>query len=250
MRDRTGYACAVRYRGVTIVACALLGAAGCSQSESPLTAAKSVVFVGDSLAEQAAQYLAPLLQPRPLVPKFLGGTAPCDWLGNDLQLTADSVVVISFTGNSISPCMADGAGGFLAGQALIDKYRADITALVDGARSAGAHVLLVGQPVRGEPLPPDNIVDELNANYSDLANQDGVAFVDAGAAVESPDGSFAHALPCLEGEAECDVSGSNVVRSDDGLHFCPGAPPAGPCPGYASGAFRFAKAIADAINHS
>ena len=230
-----------------IPACVLLGAAsGCSQSDSTADAT-TVVFIGDSLAEQAGQYLGPLLGARPLVPKFLGGTAPCDWLGNAMQITAATVVVISFSGNSISPCMADGAGGFLVGQALIDKYRADITALVDNARSVNAQVLLVGQPIRGEPLPADDVIGALNAAYNGLANADGVAFVDAGAAVENPDGTFAHALPCLVGEAQCDASGSNVVRSDDGLHFCPGIPPSGPCVGYASGAFRFAKAIADAI---
>ncbi len=208
------------------------------------------MLIGDSLADQAAQYLAPLLPARTLVPKFLGGTAPCDWLQNDLKLNSDSAVVISFSGNSITPCMGDGAGGFLVGEALIDKYRADVSTLIEQARSAGAPVLLVGQPIRGEPLPADGVVDALNATYTDLANADGVAFVDAGAAVENSDGSFAHTLPCQADEAECDVSGSNVVRSDDGLHFCPGAPPPGPCQVYSSGAFRFAKAIADAILNS
>ncbi len=205
------------------------------------------MLIGDSLAEQTAPYLASVLPGRTLVPKFLGGTAPCDWLSNAMQITADTLVVISFSGNSISPCMADGAGGFLVGQALIDKYRADVTVLIDNARSVGAEVLLVGQPIRGEPLPVDNVVEGLNATYADLADTDGVALIDAGAAVENPDGSFAHTLPCLEGEAQCDPSGSNVVRSDDGLHLCPGIPPAGPCEGYASGAFRFATAIAEAI---
>jgi len=72
-----------------------------------------------------------------------------------------------------------------------------------------------------------------------------VAFVDAGAAVETPDGSFAATLPCLPGEAECGPDGTNPVRNDDGVHLCPGA--SGPCPVYSSGAFRFASAIAAAI---
>ena len=95
-----------------IPACVLLGAAsGCSPPDSTADAT-TVVFTGDSLADQAGQYLGPLLGERTLVPKFLGGTAPCDWLGNEMQITADTVLVISFSGNSISPCMADGAGGF------------------------------------------------------------------------------------------------------------------------------------------
>jgi hypothetical protein len=240
----------VRFRGVVISACVLFGvASGCSPATPKTADATTVVFVGDSLAEQAAPYLGPLLGARTLVPKFLGGTAPCDWLSNAMQITADTIVVISFTGNSLSPCMADGAGGFLLGQAIVDKYRVDITALIDNARSVNAQVLLVGQPVRGDPLPADDVIAGLNAVYVDLAISDGVEFVDAGAAVENPDGSFAHALPCLADEAECDPSGSNVVRSDDGLHFCPGLP-TGPCAVYASGAFRFATVIADAIINS
>ena len=72
-------------------------------------------------------------------------------------------------------------------------------------------------------------------------------FVDAGAAVEAPDGSFVHSLPCVTYEPKCAKSGSNVVRSDDGRHFCPGKY-LDPCPVYASGAFRFAYAIAAGVN--
>jgi len=207
----------------------------------------AVVLVGDSLAEQAAPYLEPLLQPRALVPQFLAGSAPCDWLGKDLGITANSVVVISFTGNARSPCMADGRGGYLAGQAIIDKYRTDITELIDESNAAGARTLLVGQPVRAPGVAGNDIVDGLNNLYGDLASHGLADFVDAGAAVENPDGTFAKTLPCLSDDAQCDPSGSNVVRNNDGLHFCPGSPPPGPCPTYSSGAYRFAKAIAAAI---
>ena len=71
--------------------------------------------------------------------------------------------------------------------------------------------------------------------------------VDETLAKQRDDGGFAMSLPCLPGEAECDPSGSNVIRNDDGLHFCPGSPPPGPCTVYASGAFRFANAIAQTI---
>lgn len=208
------------------------------------------MFVGDSLAEQAAQYLEPLVQPKTLVPQFFGGTAACDWLGRDLQITSESIVVISLTGNSMSPCMSDGAGGPLQGQAAVDKYRTDITALIAEARTAGARVLLVGQPVHADTVLGNDVVAGLNKLYSDLADQPDVAFVDAGAAVENSDGTFAGSLPCLANEAQCDPSGTNVIRSDDGLHFCPGSPPPGPCTAYSSGAFRFADAIAQAVNNS
>jgi len=158
--------------------------------------------------------------------------------------------VLSFSGNAMTPCMADGAGGYLAGQAQVDKYRTDVVALIAQVQSAGARVLLVGQPKRGAPVRADELEAGLEALYNDLATEDDVAIVDAGAAVENPDGTFAQALPCLDGESECDPSGNIVVRGDDGLHFCPGVAPYGECATYASGAFRFAKAIADAIINS
>lgn len=229
-----------------LAAFVLLGATAACSAPSTASGA-TVVFVGDSLAVQAAQYLPSLLTQRTLAPQVYGGTAPCDWLDTDLQIKADSVVVISFVGNSGSPCMADGAGGFLQGQAIIDKYRADVSVLIETARTADVEVLLVGQPARFDSVAGNEVVVGLNAVYTELASADGVAFVDAGAAVENPDGTFAFVLPCVPNEAECDASGNNVVRSDDGLHFCPGTSPPGECQVYSSGAFRFAKAIADAI---
>ena len=115
-------------------------------------------------------------------------------------------------------------------------------------RSGVAPVLLVGQPVHADSTPGNDVVVSINEIYSEPAGGSDVVFVDADAAVENPDGSFASVLPCLPDEAECDPSGNNVVRNDDGLHFCPGSQPPGPCAVYASGAFRFANAIAVAVN--
>ncbi len=236
---------------VVSFACLLAGVtSACSSASSPsLKSAKNVVLIGDSLALEASQYLPALLQTRTFVPDVFGGTAPCDWVEKNLAIPADSVVVISFIGNSLTPCMTDGAGGFLSGQALIDKYRADVHALIERARSAGAPVLLVNQPKTADRVDLAFVAADLDATYRDLASDD-VAIVDAGAAVENPDGTFAHELPCGAAEQACGASGSNVVRTDDGVHFCPGTSPAYPCPVYASGAFRFAEAIADAIINS
>jgi hypothetical protein len=232
-------------------------AAGCtSNSVRPTNTATSsdnvvpsgdVMLIGDSLADQAAPYLAPLLRGRRLVPEFFGGTAPCDWLTKHGPITAGSTVVISFTGNSLTPCMADAAGGHLAGVAVVNRYRADVTTLIAQAAAARAHVLLVGQPVHVDLIGGNDIIRSLNSIYAGMAALPDVGYVDAGAAVENANGSFAHDLPCLAGEPTCGPSGSNVVRSDDGLHFCPGAPGQGACAEYSSGAFRFASAIAGVI---
>jgi hypothetical protein len=207
-----------------------------------------VVLLGDSLAEEAAPYLQEELGDTKVLDRFLGGTAPCDWLDTDLRARRDRVVVISFSGNSATPCMAD-EGGQLHGQALVDRYRADLTAMVDKVRASGARVVLVGQPARGFVAAEgagQQEVDGINAISTELAESDHVSMVDAGAAVEAPEGAFTRTLPCLPDEAECGPGEVNVVRSDDGVHFCPGTAQH-PCPIYSSGAHRFAHAIAEAL---
>ncbi len=184
-----------------------------------------------------------------LIDKSFGGTSPCNALEADLQISAGSVVVISFTGNSAFACMADDAGGFLQGDALVAKYRADVTALIAIAHTAGARTLLVGQPARAATDPANDLVTAINRMYAELAHSSHVAFVDAGASVENPDGTFALGLPCVPGEQECGSDGTNVVRNDDGVHFCPGPPTQTvDCPVYSSGAFRFANSIATAAH--
>ena len=86
--------------------------------------------------------------------------------------------------------------------------------------------------------------------FGELAAQ--VIDVDAGAAVESPSGGFTWDLPCMSIEPSCGANGSNVVRSPDGIHFCPDGTPStrgvtGPCDEYSPGAFRFALAIVSAM---
>jgi hypothetical protein len=225
----------------------LLAAACAGRTERPPVT--EVMLLGDSLAQEAAPYLQRHLREVPLVERHFGGTAPCDWLDDDLQPSPGGVVVISFSGNSMTPCMDDGAGGFLHGEALVDKYRLDLSRLIAKVRSPTTEVMLVGQPERSPAATvavDAEMVAGINAVLSQLAGDDGVSFVDAGASVESRDGEFAATLPCLPGEAECDPSGSNVVRNDDGVHLCRGTAP-DPCAEYSSGAYRFARAIADAL---
>ena len=223
-----------------LAACSVLGG-------DPST---EVVLLGDSIAQETAPYLRPRLGDTKMVEQYFGGTAPCDWLGRDIHADRHRIVVVSFTGNSQTPCMADGAQGQIHGQALVDRYRTDLTELVGEIRADGALVVLVGQPPRG-PAASNGTVGDLevagiNAIYTELANTEGVSFVDAGAALEAPDGTFAADLPCRPDENECGPAGLNAIRSDDGVHLCPVIGPA-PCPVYSSGAFRFADAIANAI---
>ena len=224
---------------------------GCTAPDAaPTTPAPAavarVVLVGDSLAQEASADLAFLLGDVPLVPKYYGGTAPCDWLDDDLEADDASVVVISFTGNSQTPCMSDGPSSYVRGAGLVDRYRQDVATLVERSQEAGAVVVLVGQPSRGNDPAGASEVDGLNSAYRSLAITLGADFVDAGASVELDDGAFTLRLPCTPMEPACDPDGTNAVRSDDGVHFCPGRNDL-PCPRYSSGALRFALAISDAV---
>jgi hypothetical protein len=215
---------------------------------TPDASSSTIVLVGDSLAEETSGVIAMLTAPKSFVPRYWGGTAPCDWLDDDLLADRSSVVVITFTGNSLTPCMSDGAGGHLEHEAFAARYRADLTELVDHARSTGARVVLVGQPYRSPSFDHTDRVDAINQVIQELTQAYRfVSYVDAGAAVETADGSFSDRLPCAFFDLDCAADGTTVVRGD-GVHFCP-VVNVHPCPVYSSGAFRFGAAIATAANN-
>lgn len=206
-----------------------------------------LVLVGDSLAQETSGLIAFLSPGVSVAPKFWGGTAPCDWRDVDLEASPTSVVVITFTGNSLTDCMSDGVGGHLIDQPLVDAYRHDVGVLVDHARQAGARVLLIGQPYRASSFDADLEVDGINAIYREYASAfPFVSFIDAGAAVETSDGRYTDRLPCTPYDSDCAANGTTVVRGD-GVHFCP-IVGQNPCSIWSSGAFRFASEIARAAN--
>lgn len=215
---------------------------------APTTAATRLVLIGDSLALETSEPIKFLTAPKEFVPRFFGGTAPCDWVDDDIHADSATVVVISFTGNSLTPCMSDGAGGFLDHEPFAAEYRGDLEVLISRARRAGARVVLVGQPERAAHFDHHERVTAINGMLQKFASEwEFVSFVDAGAAVETADGLYAERLPCNEFDTDCATDGTTAVRGD-GVHFCP-VPGAFPCPVYSSGALRFAMAISNAANN-
>jgi len=214
----------------------------------PATRVNRLVLVGDSLAQEVTPYLQFLTPGKTFVPKFWGGTAPCDWRDVNLQANRSTVVVITFTGNTLTECMSDGEGGHLVDEALVERYRHDIGVLIDKARRVGARVVLVGQPLRAASFDADVEVNGINEVYRDYAAMfPYVSFVDAGRAVETADGQFTDRLPCTPYDTDCAADGTTVVRGD-GVHFCP-IVGENPCSVWSSGAFRFALAIASGANN-
>ncbi len=114
-------------------------------------------------------------------------------------------------------------------------------------RSVGASVVLIGQPADSTARLTRN-GSAVNQLYRSIAKATtGVTYDDAGQAVMAK-GRFTWTLPCLSGEPCTGPHGTNIVRSPDGIHFCPNGkstPDRGleDCDVYSSGAFRFASAM-------
>ena len=262
--------------GIGILA---LAAAGCIPAPPP---PPSIIVYGDSLTSQSSSYIGYFLaQQRPGWNRYFrsyGGTAICDYLD---EMNADGnlnakVVVIQFSGNDMSPCMA---GSPAESAAWFARYRTDASYAANLWKARGARVLFVGNP-RGVCAQPPHPLDDV---YRQVAAQYGMRFTDAPAlaltvelqpaegaptappidpltaaasepalvaasqwpcaAPAVPTRVFAFAMPCLsfEDAAHGCVGGSIAVR--DGTAGAPGAH-FDRHGSYSAGGFRFGVNIA------
>jgi hypothetical protein len=207
-----------------------------------------IALYGDSLGMQAAQdfsFMAALQDTVTLL-RAVAGWAPCDELGEmaqDVTNWRPSVAVFEFSGNNLTPCMS---GYTLSTSSYYTKYLNDTKAAIATFRAAGIPIILIGVPMDSATNLSANAAT-LNAMYASLAaSTPGVSYVDAGAAVEN-NGQFTWSLPCLPSES-CGPGGTTVVRSPDGVHFCPDGHATitgtyDECDIYSSGALRFAGAM-------
>jgi len=255
-RRHPGQARCAPVAALLLVAVALTG---CS-SGSPQGAPTQVALFGDSLAWEAQPYYDKLLEAAKETAHTydsFGGTAICDWLTRMREVESQfhpGAVELEFSGNNLSPCMS---GHELYSTAYYEKYRADTLAAINIFVPSGAHVYLIGAPItRQQQSVPG--WQRLNMQYKEIAEADPehVTYVDAGTAVERDDHTYTDTLSCLADEPctgpMVDGVASNVVRSTDGTHFCPTqegdqAGVVGGCTVYSSGAYRYAKAMAEAL---
>ncbi len=223
-----------------------------------------VVLFGDSLAFQAAPYFTWLVQSSgeaQVKSDVFSGTATCDWLPAMRRVARlhPRAVVMEFFGNTFTKCM----GGCVAeSSTAISRYCSDMTTAVHLFMDVGTPIYLEGTPITYTQWKThDRHWNDLNHAFAVLASKypGRVTYVDAGEAVEGSGGTFAWTLPCLYFEP-CDgpiIGGvrNDVVRSPDGVHFCPANSGHGlglvtPCPVYSSGAYRFASAMAAPVLHA
>lgn len=234
---------------VAVVATATAAFAPLVRAEDPPTAA---VLWGDSLAVEAAPDWLLHLRGNGLHGEahVLGGTAVCDWLP-DIEPTVDrlrpAVVVFSFVGADLTPCMQGVNGERLSAEAVAARYRADAHRATLLAGKHGAQVVWTAGPVPRSPHPSYHLVDAAFREVADVLPQ---AHYVSGNRLLAPYDRYAYALPCLTWEpCTLPAVGHNVVRAPDGLHFCPSSVPGddGTCDVYSSGSRRYAAVLGDPV---
>jgi hypothetical protein len=228
-----------------------------------------VAVFGDSLITQAKLDLAADLSKLDVVQHSDPGVAACHYLAvvrSFLRTHRPKVAVIEFWGNDNKDTSC--VNRFAMQSAGYDaNYQRTISTMVREFVDAGTHVFLVGTiPDATEVATADTKWDRLNRIYAGIAasyHHDVVSFVNVQQVIEL-DGHFTWYLPCLPHEQSCDDAfpalrsllpvGDNVVRSIDGLHFCPDYPTTPHhyydiefCDTYSSGEFRYASFIAQAV---
>jgi hypothetical protein len=104
----------------------------------------------------------------------------------DAATLAPGAVVVEFSGNALTPCMADPEGHRRTGNAYWEHYRADTQTAISVFAPAHSRVYLAGAPIsRVQEATGDFHGGLVNAMYEELASAYGdvVTYVDAGASV-------------------------------------------------------------------
>jgi len=208
-----------------------------------------IALYGDSLVSEVGQDFAELATSAGAAVQVhaFPGVSPCDYFTSMAAVARDwhpTVAVLLFSGDVFTACN----DGVQVGTALYyAKYKDETRTAISIFRSVGTTVVLIGQPADSTARLTTN-GSALNRLYGSIARATtGVSYADAGLAVMA-NGRFTWTLPCLSGQPCTGPHGTNIVRSPDGVHFCPDGrttPDRGleECDVYSSGAFRFASAI-------
>jgi hypothetical protein len=224
------------------------------------------VLYGDSLTWESQRYVSWLAAVNGVegTEHSWPGTAICDYTSDmwaRLPHERPTVVVLAFYGNSWTPCMRDGHGGWYQGAAKARKYEHDANAAVAIAIASGTKVVFVGAPRSREQMN-DPGWERVRDVYRRLAARypSQVFFRDSGPRI-APREAFREKQPCSprertliehDGYHPC-VNGRIIVRSPDGLHFCPrglanAAGQLGECPRYSSGEWRYMSTLIEAAS--
>jgi hypothetical protein len=215
-----------------------------------------IALYGDSLVSEAGQDFASLATRAGAAVQVhtFPGVSPCNYFSSMTSVARNwhpTVAVLLFTGDVFTPCN----GGVQVGTSrYYTKYKDETRTAISIFRAVGATVVLIGQPADSTAKLTRNGA-ALNLLYRAIAGATpGVRYVDAGQAVMAK-GRFTWTLPCLSGQPCTGPHRTNVVRSPDGIHFCPSGQSTSDrglelCDVYSSGAYRFASAMLKAALRS
>ena len=179
-------------------------------------------------------------------------TSPCNGIALAKKVTyVPDIVIINYAGNSGSfqdNCMAGEKG-----QALADRYRADVQTLISRYRNGTTKIVIVGAPARKASLETSNLVfTTLQSLASAPSNQ--VGFFDGGRLITPNRSVPTRAATCLsprETGSRCGTSqdpNKNYIRDGSLEHLCPtGGTINGSCGTYNSGAVRLTLNLRDGI---
>jgi hypothetical protein len=182
-----------------------------------------------------------------------GGIGICDVEAQIVETAGEhaaDVILVQFSGNAFTSCMYTEHGPPDDGERLA-AYRDDTRTVIEAVSGAGVPLVIVGTPPMPEghgPTPDDDyrqLATDARARGLD------VTYLDAGVALNGPDGAWSGTLPCLPIETAdmgC-TDGRIPVRGDDEVHFCPGSlgeadGTVTACDRWSSGAWRYAAAMA------
>lgn len=174
-----------------------------------------VLVVGDSLVAETVPYLVPLAASRgvEMTVRAVGGTAPCDWvdvLGGLLLGRAPDLVVFGFSGNALTPCMADRPPG---SDGYYEAYREAAAALTALATAVGGEVWWIERIPFADPTA-EAARAPLDTIYRHTDGATGL--VPVRRQLAGPDGGFASTAP---GRYPWEAEGRVRIRSDDGVHL-------------------------------
>ena len=147
--------------------CRIVGALVAAGAASLLWSACSprpvVLVFGDSLTlESVASISFQIGEGYDVRIGAFGGDALCDFESRILDESLSirpRLTVIAFTGNSLTPCMTNAVGPGASPERITEKYRADLTRILDRLGRAEVPVLVVGGPPSvgpsASPAPTD-----------------------------------------------------------------------------------------------
>ena len=196
-----------------------------------------IALVGDSFLDQSRAQFLELAERRDLNAEVYayGGTSICGWQEelNNLAEREPDVLVLSFAGNDLQPCI-NPTGETRSPETVAADYARDLDSVVDLFRPTGTDIYVVDPPPIRDPQFEAN-AEAMREMYRDVSiDHPRITVIDTQPRL-GPDGRFHAALPCTRYDQDCRADGTVVLRQGDGIHLTP------------AGGRRYAQSILDVL---